>query len=204
MIALVDTNVALDVMLGREPHLSASAAVLAAVETARCRGLLCATTVTTIHYIAERRIGGRATLERIAGLMSIFGVAAVNQAVLGSAMAIAGLILAWLFYGSKTFSAEKAKQKLKPLHTLLVNKYYIDEFYLFLVRRVQQGIAIVANWLEQKVIIGMFVNGIAGGAKDAAHRLRESQTGRVNSYVTTVLAGITLAVLGILYFVVWR
>ena len=31
MIALVDTNVVLDVMLGREPHLSDSAAVLAAV-----------------------------------------------------------------------------------------------------------------------------------------------------------------------------
>ncbi len=86
MIALVDTNVVLDVMLGREPHLSDSAAVLAAVETAQCGGLLCATTVTTIHYIAERQIGSQASLTRIAELMSIFGVAAVNQAVLGSAI----------------------------------------------------------------------------------------------------------------------
>ena len=86
MIALVDTNVVLDVMLGREPHLSDSAAVLAVVETARCRGLLCATTLTTIHYIAERQIGSPASLARITGLMSIFGVAAVNQAVLGAAV----------------------------------------------------------------------------------------------------------------------
>ena len=86
MIALVDTNVVLDVMLGREPHLAASSAVLAAMETGRCRGLLCATTISTIHYIAERQIGNRASLERIAELMSIFGVAAVNQAVLGSAL----------------------------------------------------------------------------------------------------------------------
>lgn len=82
MIALVDTNVLLDVMLSREPHLAASSAVVAAVETGRCRGLLCATTITTIHYIAERHIGHQASLERIAELMSIFGVAAVNQAVL--------------------------------------------------------------------------------------------------------------------------
>jgi len=86
VIALVDTNVVLDVMLGREPHLSNSAAVLAAVETAQCGGLLCATTVTTIHYIAERQIGNQASLARIAELMSIFGVAAVNQAVLGAAI----------------------------------------------------------------------------------------------------------------------
>ena len=86
MIALVDSNVVLDVMLGREPHLSDSAAVLAAVETAQCGGLLCATTVTTIHYIAERQIGSQASLARIAELMSIFGVAAVNQAVVGAAI----------------------------------------------------------------------------------------------------------------------
>ena len=55
MIALVDTNVVLDVMLWREPHLAASSAMLAAVETGRCRGLLCATPVTTIHHIAERQ-----------------------------------------------------------------------------------------------------------------------------------------------------
>lgn len=86
MIALVDTNVVLDVMLGREPHFAASCEVFVAVETGRCRGLLCTTTITTIHYISERRIGNRASLERIAELMSIFGVAAVNQAVLGSAL----------------------------------------------------------------------------------------------------------------------
>jgi len=52
--ALVDTNVVLDIMLGRQPHLSDSAAVFAAVETARCGGLRCAPTVSTIHYIADQ------------------------------------------------------------------------------------------------------------------------------------------------------
>jgi len=70
MTALVDTNVVLDVMLGREPHLADSAAVLSAVEKASCGGLLCATTVTTIHYIAERQIGSRASLAHLSGLMS--------------------------------------------------------------------------------------------------------------------------------------
>jgi predicted nucleic acid-binding protein len=86
VIALVDTNVVLDVMLGREPHLAASSAVFAAVERGSCRGLLCATTVTTINYIARRQIGDRASLARISELMSLFGIAAVNQAVLGSAI----------------------------------------------------------------------------------------------------------------------
>lgn len=86
MIALVDTNVVLDVMLGREPHLSGSCAVLAAIETGRCQGLLCATTITTIYYIAQRQIGHQASLGRISELMSTFGIAPVNQGVLGSAI----------------------------------------------------------------------------------------------------------------------
>jgi predicted nucleic acid-binding protein len=88
VIALVDTNIVLDVMLGREPHLPDSAAVLAAVETSRCAGLLSATTVTTIHYIAERHIESAATLVKIAHLLRLFGVAPVNQAVLGSALGL--------------------------------------------------------------------------------------------------------------------
>lgn len=87
MIALVDTNVVLDVMLGREPHLADSAAVLAAVETARCGGLLCATTITTIYYLTERHIGGLASREKMGALLSMFGVAAVTQSVLGAALA---------------------------------------------------------------------------------------------------------------------
>ena len=86
MIALIDTNVVLDVMLARETYLEASTAVLAAVETERCRGLLCATTITTIYFLAERQIGSQASLKQIAKLMSIFGIASVNQGVLASAI----------------------------------------------------------------------------------------------------------------------
>ncbi len=85
MIALIDTNVILDVLLGSEPHVSDSAAVVASVETGHCRGLLCATTVTTIHYIARRQLGNHESLDRLADLLSIFGVAAVNEAVIRTA-----------------------------------------------------------------------------------------------------------------------
>lgn len=86
MTALVDTNVILDVMLAREPHLATSTAVLAAAEAGQCRGLLCATTITTIYFLAERQIGRSASLKQIAKLMSIFGIAPVNQGVLASAI----------------------------------------------------------------------------------------------------------------------
>ena len=55
MNALVDTNVILDVLLKREPHFAASAAVMASIEMGHFQGGLCAITVTTIHYLAESK-----------------------------------------------------------------------------------------------------------------------------------------------------
>lgn len=86
MTVLVDANVVLDVMLGREPFLADSASVLAAVETSRCQGMLCASTVTTIHYIARRHLGTVESLAVISKLMSIFEIAPVNRSVLSAAL----------------------------------------------------------------------------------------------------------------------
>lgn len=82
---LIDTNIVLDVMLARQPFVTDSSVVLAAVEKSLCRGLLCAAAVTTIHYIARREIGTQQSLKRISELLSIFEIAVVNRSVLLSA-----------------------------------------------------------------------------------------------------------------------
>jgi predicted nucleic acid-binding protein len=86
VIALVDTNVVLDVLLGRKAHLPSSAAVLASVEAGHCQGLLCATTLTTVHYIAQRHLGREASLDKLRKLLSLFRIAAVTHGVLDSAL----------------------------------------------------------------------------------------------------------------------
>ena len=86
MTALVDTNVVLDVLLAREPFLSDSIRVLEAVEISRCRGLLCATTLTTIHYILRCAVGTKVSGKRVGDLLSIFDVAPVNRPILETAV----------------------------------------------------------------------------------------------------------------------
>lgn len=87
MTALVDTNVVLDVLLAREPFLHESASVLDSIERSRCRGILCGTSVTTIHYIFRRAVGKEESVSRIRSLFTIFEVAVVNRSVLETAMA---------------------------------------------------------------------------------------------------------------------
>jgi NADH:ubiquinone oxidoreductase subunit 5 (subunit L)/multisubunit Na+/H+ antiporter MnhA subunit len=105
--------------------------------------------------------------------------------------------------GDEGWSRFFAKKAFGPIYTVVSSKYYIDEFYLFLVRFVQQGIANICSLVEQHIIIGIFINGIAGGSKEAGDKLRKMQTGRVSSYVTMALAGVTLLVFFFVVKEIW-
>lgn len=86
MRLLFDTNVVLDVMLDREPHVAASAEVLSRVEAGDVTGCICATTVTTIHYLATRALGAARSLGEVRKLLSLFELAPVNRTVLETAL----------------------------------------------------------------------------------------------------------------------
>lgn len=87
MKLLFDTNVVLDVMLARQPHAIQSAKVVAAAETGLMEGSLCATTVTTIHYLAAKAVGAPTAIRQITQLLKIFQVAPVTGSVLHAALA---------------------------------------------------------------------------------------------------------------------
>ena len=83
---LVDVNVALDVLLDREPHFQASAAVWSAVESGAVEGLLAAHAVSTIHYLAGKEHGAASARRTVAALLRVFGVAAVGAVVIRDAL----------------------------------------------------------------------------------------------------------------------
>lgn len=90
MKLLLDTNVILDVLLDRKPFVTDSAWVVAAVETGRIEGSLCATTITTLHYLASKTLGAKAAIREISCLLQIFRVAPVTEAVLKAALQSTG------------------------------------------------------------------------------------------------------------------
>ena len=88
MRVLLDTNVVLDVLLQREPHVAVSAAVLGVVESGVVTGLIGATTVTTIHYLLEKALGARRARRHVETLLSLCEVAPVTEEVLREALAL--------------------------------------------------------------------------------------------------------------------
>jgi len=83
---LFDINVVLDVLLDRRPYAEASAAAWAAVETGVAEGLLAAHAVTTIHYLVRKEMGATKARRIISAILRVFGVAAVDAAVIQEAL----------------------------------------------------------------------------------------------------------------------
>src|SRR6185436_2550622 len=73
-------------MLDREPFVAASAEALSRAEAGDLTGCICATTVTTIHYLATRALGAERSLAEVRKLFSLFEIAPVNRAVLETAL----------------------------------------------------------------------------------------------------------------------
>jgi predicted nucleic acid-binding protein len=83
---LLDTNIVLDVLLDRQPHVEASAAAWAAVESGVSQGMLAAHAVTTIHYLIRKEMGNAKAARTISAILRVFGVASVDGVVIQEAL----------------------------------------------------------------------------------------------------------------------
>jgi predicted nucleic acid-binding protein len=83
---LFDTNVVLDVLLDRQPHVEASAAAWASVETGVAEGMLAAHAVTTIHYLMRKEQGNAKTKRILSTILRVFKVASIDGKVVEEAL----------------------------------------------------------------------------------------------------------------------
>ena len=111
-----------------------------------------------------------------------------------SAMALAGIVLAWLFYDVKVLSADRVRTALRPIHYVLEHKYFLDELYEGIVVKVvtYNGIARFLAWFDATIVDGI-ANGVATSMRVSSSGLRLVQTGQVQVYGALGLFGIVLA-----------
>ena len=74
-------------LLNREPFSDDAAFLMSLVEQSEIIGFICATTVTTIYYLAEKALGHQAASRHIRTLLNLFVVAPVNRVALEGAAA---------------------------------------------------------------------------------------------------------------------
>ncbi|OGO50143.1 MAG: NADH-quinone oxidoreductase subunit L [Chloroflexi bacterium RBG_16_68_14] len=114
---------------------------------------------------------------------------------LGStALALAGIGGAWLFYGARVLSAERVRQAVRPLHLLLERKYFLDDLYEgVLVQGVlYRGATAVLSWFDTYIVDGV-ANGVGGALRLGSSGLRLLQTGQVQVYGAMAFVGLLIA-----------
>jgi len=81
MRILLDTNIVMDIALGREPHLADSADIFRAIDNESIYGFVTATTITDIYYVAKRVRGHQITIDFISNLLEIVDVIGIDKRI---------------------------------------------------------------------------------------------------------------------------
>jgi NADH-quinone oxidoreductase subunit L len=111
--------------------------------------------------------------------------------VVASLTGIAGIGLAWLFYGhGQTTKADEWRQRFGPVYLLVQNKFYIDEIYLFITHRIIfQGIATPAKWVDRNIVDGAM--NLCGWILQLGGKgVRLAQNGQLQLYLAVTVLGL--------------
>ena len=114
--------------------------------------------------------------------------------ILSVAVALLGIYAAARIYLRRPELADEISTRFKPIHTLLFNKYYVDEIYHALFVK-------PVHWLSDRVLwrvvdVGMIdglVNFLPRVFGSLATGLRRWQTGVVQNYAVSILIGLIFA-----------
>jgi len=153
-------------------------------------------------FALPKMIGGANYFERF--LAPVFGAAETppeptspSDALLHALLSwpvfvgLLGLLIACYLYLKRPDLPKKLAQSMRPLYTLIFNKYYVDEIYAFLIVRPLLWISTNVLWhvVDEGVIDGV-VNGSAHLARLSGRQVRRLQSGNTRSYASWVLIGV--------------
>ena len=108
---------------------------------------------------------------------------------IGGLISLAGIAIAWYAYRVRPELPGKLEARLRPVHTLLVNKWYFDEAIDFLVVRPALAIGRFANRVFERFVVDGIVTGTQGTIRGGSGFVRAVQSGFVRSYALLLLVG---------------
>ena len=150
------------------------------------------------HWITEYLAGGLAFAGHSVPSFS-FGMALVSTAV-----ALAGIGLAWLLYARTQGEARNLGEPLeraRPLLGLLTNKYYLDYLYedLIVRRWFYRGLVAISDWVDRTLVDGL-VDLLGGAFRTSGRLVTALQTGQVQFYGTFLVFGALVILVAYLIF----
>lgn len=113
--------------------------------------------------------------------------------------ALSGIGVAYRMYARKNELPDRISRQVKGVYTAAVNKFYIDELYIFITKKwLFAGLAQAAAWLD-KNIIDEIVHSVGDAMQWFAERIKKMQSGSIQQYTLYFLAGLLGILMGLLY-----
>ena len=108
---------------------------------------------------------------------------------IGGVIALLGIGIAYYLYVARPELPRRLEARLRPLHTLFVNKWYFDELIDVLVVRPVLAVARFADRVFERFVVDGLVSGTAETVRGAGAVVRTVQSGFVRSYALLLIAG---------------
>jgi NADH-quinone oxidoreductase subunit L len=171
------------------------------------------------HFLEPSLTAAATWVPASAGEPHLSRLAELGLMALSVIVATIGLLAAYRFYVTRPETAEHFRERFAAVHTVLLNKYYVDEFYdstfvrgtrwmssglWAFDRRVVDGavnawswMTVLLAWLSgliDKHVVDGAVNRIGRSAEESSFLLRRLQTGLIQNYALLMLAGVAVFV----------
>ena len=118
------------------------------------------------------------------------------------AAGVIGILVAMWMYKKESDKAEKLSQSFGGLYKAAYKKFYIDEIYLFITKKIIFNlIGRPAAWIDRNIVDGL-MNGIADTTASVSGLIKGIQSGKVQSYAIYFFGGIVA--LAIVFLYLWK
>jgi NADH-quinone oxidoreductase subunit L len=110
---------------------------------------------------------------------------------LAIAVAVAGIVLAWLVYSLRAISADRLFESFAWIGEAAVERFWLDDLFALVYRRVILGVSGATGWVDRYIVDGI-LNALSAWTLTAGDRLRRIQTGQAQDYVYGIALGVLL------------
>ena len=118
------------------------------------------------------------------------------------ALGLAGIFIAMLMYKKENNNPQQVATALGGLYKAAYKKFYVDELYLFITKKVIFNfIGRPAAWIDRNIVDGL-MNGIATGTGKISSLIKNLQSGKIQNYQLYFFGGL-IAFL-IIFIFLWK
>ena len=118
------------------------------------------------------------------------------------ALGLAGILIAMLMYKNENNKPHQVSTALGGLYKAAYKKFYIDELYLFITKKVIFNfIGRPAAWIDRNIVDGL-MNGIATGTGKLSGLIKNLQSGKIQNYTLYFFGGLAAFLIIFIYF--WK